>query len=356
MTASSKLGSLWLDRIENSGVFSSHTLGRGADYARFDWQLEVEIEPGLASTIARAGRRLEYRATLRVPTVPESKWNRIIASIAASTERTAAVLDGDMPTELGDDLLPEADTIVLSCTCRSNDAPCKHAAALLYITAEAIDEDPFELVHLVGLSKTDLIERVTSARHSEPREAAVTPIAAVAHDRLQWPTELGPLPEDRPLPTRPGELPPFPTDPPANAAFTADGLRTLASDAAERAHRLLRDHQTGWAQLTATADLARRASVARGTDRWRHLVRQSGVSNRELEARANAWELGGAPAVEAHVAPVEVRRMNDRSTGDAVQLRRVVDDWYVFEKRRGRWEVAAGPCPTVDLTRYDEIE
>ena len=358
-----KWGTEWLTEIEASQAFSTHALRRGADYARYDWQLEVEVEAGIASTIARSGRRMQYKATAKVPTLADDFWDDLVARLADSTRATAALLDGEPPDDLGASLLVPPSEIELGCSCQSNDAPCKHAAAVLYLLAEAFDEDPFELLHLRGMARRDLIDRVTSVRRNEiatdedegEGETASQQSPDNSVPRLQWNEVLGELPEDWPLPAGAAELPPFPTDPPATAGFTAEGLRTLASDAAHRAFEMLTSLEIEQAPIDATADLARRAAVARNTDRWKHLVQQSGVSAQELTSRAQAWEIAGTDGVEAHVAPAEIVKLTEITTGQPTQWRRTGGgNWVRFAKSRGRWEAVETSEEKPNLTSYED--
>ena len=140
----------WLDLVESSPEFPEAALRRGADYAAFDWQLELDIERGRATTTASSGR-LQYEAAISVPTLSSEQIDAIVASIASSTERLAAVLDGELPDDLDHVLDLDPAAIRASCTCRSIDRPCKHAAAVPHLLADAIVEDPFDLLHLRGV-------------------------------------------------------------------------------------------------------------------------------------------------------------------------------------------------------------
>lgn len=336
----SSLGSRWLDLVE--AQLGEAVLRRGADYAAFDFQLDVDIQPGDASIEASSGPRMQYTASISVPTLSEAEIESIVDSIVAETERTAAVLDGDWPSDL--DLLAfDPDQLVTSCTCTQPDPGCKHVGALAHLVADAITDEPFDLLHLRGVDRNDLIERITARRRADEGTAA-EPINGHDTDRdesqpdgptLTWSTGDGELPADRSLAAEPGRLPPFPTPPPASASFTETGLRMLADDGARRAHELLRTGDAVWLGLDPTTDLVRRAADLEDAPEWKGVVERADTTSQELRARVEAWRTGGAVAVAAQVAPAEtVADPDDRD----VQWRRTHDDvWVRFTKVRGRW-------------------
>lgn len=348
--------SRWLDLVESSPAFDEAALRRGADYVAFDWQLDVEIEPGRASTTATSGKRMQYEASITLPTLRAAEIDAIVDSISSETQRIAAVLDGELPAEIVDFLQIDSNDLVASCTCQSIDRPCKHAAAVAHLVADAIADDPFDLVHLRGLPHVDLVDRLTEARMTETRlhstddraTAAVEPVDSPSSEQgasLVWSSGDGALPPDLPPPGGPGSLAPFPTPPPPGASFTEAGLRMLANDGARRAHALLVEGERTWIDLDATADMARRAADVEGTDEWKALVERAQVTSQELRARVIAWRAGGQVAVAAHIAPAEiVADPDDRS----IQRRRTHDGrWVRFTKVKGRW-LAAGLEPGVD--------
>ncbi len=337
-------GSRWLDLVEASPAFDEAALRRGADYASFDGQLDVEIERGRASTTASSGPRMSYEAAISVPTLDDDQVNAIVASIAEETHRIAAVLDGELPPDLDVLLAIDPKRIVPTCTCTSVDRPCKHATAVAHLIADAIADEPFDLLHLRGISRVDLIERLTAMRR-DANDDGSTPIAASeeppaaepepSEPELTWSVSAGTLPADLAPPATAGTLPPFPTPPPPGASFDEAGLRILADDGARRAHDALTGASRDWVDLDTTTDLARRAADVEGSDQWKPLVERAQVTSQELRARAQAWRIGGMTAVEAHIAPTET--VTDPDDRDRQRRRTHDDHWVAFEKQKGRW-------------------
>lgn len=361
-------GSRWLDLVEASPAFDAQALRRGADYASFDWQLDVEIEKGRASTLASSGKRMSYEAAVQVPTLDGDEIDEIVTSIASETHRIAAVLDGELPTDLDVLLAIDPAAIVPSCTCTSVDRPCKHASAVAHLVADAVADEPFDLLHLRGVSRVDLIEKLTAVRRGESGDDSAAqddggsvedvaepeePQAAQGEPSLVWSNGTGVLPSDLPPPISAGALAPFPTPPPPGASFDEAGLRILANDGARRAHAALISASTDWVDLDTTTDLARRAADVEDTDQWKPMVERAQVTSQELRARAHAWRIGGSAAVEAHIAPTEtVIDTDDRD----VQHRRTHDDqWVRFHKTKGRWLAVAlsGPPAPADPAGVD---
>ncbi len=232
-------GEAWIKHIESMDL-DAVGLDRGRNYAMSEWRLDLDIKPGLASTDARAGRRVVYEARLEIPVLTEEEIDKIVSVIANNTSATAALLDGDLDMTLlgaaanvGVDLLP--GSVTATCDCRHQGAVCRHVGAVVYLLGDAIEADPFELLRLRGLERTDLIKAVSAARSgAAPEIPEGTEIASTAYAR-----EAGDLPNQPDVPATARAMPPFPTEPPPSAPFTADGLARLGADAAERALALL---------------------------------------------------------------------------------------------------------------------
>ncbi|MBK6857562.1 MAG: hypothetical protein IPG97_13695 [Microthrixaceae bacterium] len=175
-------------------------------------------------------------------------------------------------------------------------------------------------------------------------------------------------PPPPPPPDSPGDPTPWAADPPADAPFTAAGLRVLASDAAERAwSQLTRGTESGL-QLSVAADLARRA--ARRVDQGLpviDLARAAGETPTNLTARAALWRHAGpdgvsetddgrwrpAPTVidagvraftDAGIDTSEVQVRSNRITVGDVQLRVTADGrWWRYERRGRTWDLVEAP-------------
>ncbi len=382
-------GAAWIEALEHRARLDPNRLPRGRTYARQDRVERLGLEGGAVTAFVHGSRSVPYRARLAVRPFTDDEWDLALDAIAGRAGHAAALLDGELDPGIVDDLretgvelLPVAGELRPDCTCPDWADPCKHAAAVCYLTADLLDDDPFNLFVLRGRGRDDVLTEVRR-RRSGP----VTPGAASgamrasgatddpgvpAHEAWAWVAVDPPRPPaPRPAPGRPA---PWPTDPPADAPFTADGLRELAGDAAERAWSMTRGEGRSGLDRDADADLARRAAGALGTERWVPLLASTGQGDRALRHLALAWRFGGDAALDAiadapwrpdplvmaaardavgaalrRYGAVAVR--DNRLTIPAidVQLRLGRDGrWWRFEKRAGRWELAAAPATDPD--------
>lgn len=383
-------GRAWVDALEHRARIDPNRLPRGRTYARRDRVLRLEVGAGELRAKVVGSRPGLYDVRVRVRTYDEAEWARVLDAVAARAGHAAALLDGELDPEVVDDaravgveLLPGPGDLQPRCSCPDWADPCKHSAAVCYLVADVLDADPFALFELRGRTRDELLAGLRRRRADKGGgEATVAGGPAVERPDPGVPAmaawhgggEGSAPPVSVPRPgARPGVPAPWPVDPPDDAVFSASGLRALAADAAERAWRQARGEATARLDLDEATDLARRAAGALGTPAWPDLVAGAGGAPTELARRAIAWRHGGAPgvavadegrwrppvatmaaaraaAVDAGVAPSGIRVEGNRlSLSGDVQLRLGRDGrWWRFEKRRGRWELAAPPADEVD--------
>lgn len=382
-------GAAWIDALEHRARLDPNRLPRGRTYARHGYVLSTELAAGGITARVQGSRRTPYRVHLGIRTFTDDEWDGVLDAIAARAAHAAALLDGELDPGVVEDarstgveLLPAAGELTPDCSCPDWADPCKHSAAVCYLTADLLDEDPFALLLLRGRAREDVLAEVRRRRSGSAgtldtagghASAPVDP-GVVAGEAWQWILVDPPRPPPpRPVPGKPA---PWAADPPDDAPFTAAGLHELAADAAERAWAMARGEADSGLQAGAEPDLARRAAAALGTDRWAHLSRAHGPGGdaRALSHLARVWRYGGADALgvvaEAPWRPdplvmaaardavgaalrrygaVAVRENRLTIPAIDVQLRLGRDGrWWRFEKRSGRWELAAPPADTAD--------
>lgn len=406
-------GQAWLEALEQRAQLDPNRLPRGRDYARSGAVGALVLAPGEARAEVAGRRRSPYLTKVRVRRFTDAEWDRVLDVICARLGRAAALLDGEFPPDVADDLaaaglslLPGAGEVGPRCNCPDEADPCKHAAAVCYLVADALDADPFVALLLRGRTRgevlaglrarrrggedTGLVSRamarnardgqVTAAGREAPAgEAASGRKAAPGSDEgIDARVALGTPPPDRAVPLapvpppRPGHPAALPVDPPPWRAAMREDLLGLAADAARRAWELAsgisRDAGLG---LGADADLARRAEQALGTPAFARLAERSGLDPRELARRGLAWRHGGATALEVlgtswepapdagggafellKAARVAVAEMTGETasirgnqvTAGGVQLRLGRDLlWYPYALSDGQWEPAGAP-------------
>ncbi len=371
-------GKAWLDALEHRARLDPNRLPRGRTYARHGRVFEMRLNPGEITALVTGSRRTPYRVRIKVRTFSPAEWDAVLDAITARAGHAAALLEGELDPGVVDDaraagveLLPDAGDLQPRCSCPDWADPCKHAAAVCYLTATALDADPFALLALRGKGRETVLGEVRRRRAGAPTWAS--PGGAAGADRVRdampaaqaWSRPLAPLPTPPPVRAQPGRAAPWPVDPPADASFTADGLRMLAADAAERAWRLAQADTEGAIDADPGRDLARRAASLLGTPALAPVARRAALTEAELVSRALAWRHAGADGVQmldeapwrppplamaqgrdaARGLPGTPRITDNRVTAGSVQLRLSRDGrWWRFEKRGGRWGLAAPPA------------
>ena len=396
-------GEAWIRALEERAELDPNRLARGRTYARQDRVARLEVGAGKVTALVRGNRALPYRVTVSIPTYGDDDWLRVAGAIAGRAANAAALLDGELDPgvvadalEAGVELFPGPGDLRPHCSCPDWADPCKHAAAVCYLVADALDADPFVLFVLRGGTREQLLSLVRAQRANGPGSpdapsAPATPalgtgpggsgrMVAAAFGggavvdpgmvaREAWSRDLGRPPERRELPRAPGTPSSWPADPPREAPFTAAGLTELASDAARRAWAQLADGTPSQLDLDEQTDLARRASERLGRlESLLELSRRVGVSSAQLTHQAIAWRSAGPAGLEAieealwrppatvvdqglaafdeaGIDPEDVQVRSNRFTWGDIQLRVTADGrWWRFEKRGRTWELVEPPA------------
>jgi uncharacterized Zn finger protein len=375
-------GRAWITALEGRARLDPNRLPRGRSYARQGHAEEITFEPGRILARVHGRRPKPYRVEIRVRELTSQEWDHLFAVIATQAARAAALLDGELDPGVDDDardagveLLPDVGEIRPRCSCPDWADPCKHSAAVCYLTADELDADPFLLLKLRGRDRDQVLAGVRAARAasgggSQRSELPVEPgTIRVGEAFARWSPSSVLATSELPEPSAGPVLPaPWPVDPPASAGIDGDELHALASDAAQRAWAVLRADEPTMLQLDERHDLARRAAGALGSPRFDVLASRTGISGRALARLAIAWREGQGAGVdaleqapwrpspeplmaarraleEAGVAMTDVRiRANRVTVGGRYQLRYGTDRrWYRFEKVSGTWELSGAP-------------
>ncbi|HSL59455.1 MAG TPA: SWIM zinc finger family protein [Acidimicrobiales bacterium] len=377
-------GRAWLDALEGRAVHDPNRLPRGRTYARTARARDLTIEPGRVHARVWGSRVEPYDVVLQVRTFRPDEWDCVLDAIVARAAHAAALLDGELDPGIDADaravdveILPRSGELRTACSCPDWAEPCKHAAAVCYLVADALDDDPFVVLLLRGLDRAAVLGEIRARRAGAGVGVEATAATASPGDpgvvaRDAWHREPGPLPTVPTAPrSGPGRPAPWPSDPPAAAPFTADGLRRLAADAAQRAWELRLGGGGAALDLDTGTDLARLAAGL-DADGRRALAIRAGVTDADLAARAAAWRIGGAAGVAvldedmwiapvtdmavardallaAGVGPRSIRVRGNRISVGSCQLRRGRDGrWALLDKQGGRWMLTVAPVAEVD--------
>jgi uncharacterized Zn finger protein len=174
-------------------------LGRGRSYARSGQVMELRIAPGEVTAAVQGSRPLPYEVSIRVPRFAEAEWERAEEAMGAQALFLATLLAGEMPRDIEDaftaaglSLFPTTPgELETSCTCPDWANPCKHSAAVLYILAEAFDQDPFLILTWRGRAKEQLLADLRARRAPTASDTA-----GGGEETASPGMELAPLPAD----------------------------------------------------------------------------------------------------------------------------------------------------------------
>ena len=142
------------------------------------------VRAGAIVASVQGSRAKPYKVTVRVRTYSDQEWDLTLATLASRVGHMAALLDGEMPPGVADDLaaahidlLPVAGELQPRCSCPDWANPCKHAAAVCYLVADTLDADPFLLFLMRGRGRDTLLAGLR-ARRAAARAAATRQAAA----------------------------------------------------------------------------------------------------------------------------------------------------------------------------------
>ncbi len=352
-------GRAWVEALEERARLDPSRLPRGITYSRSGNVGDVLVAPGEVRASVEGRMREPYQVRVRVRMFDDDQWDQVLDAIASRLAHAAAMLDGDLPVEVAADiaeagltLLPGMGEIGPRCTCPDEADPCKHAAAVCYLVADALDADPFVALLLRGRTRAEVLAGVRTRRRDledataaqvlraavpqqgpeasddspgsddgDPPALALTDSGvdaraafAAASAAVTGSTPTIPIP---PLPpVRPGRPVGLPVDPPAEFSGLRADLSALATDAVRRAWELaVGTSSDAGLGLDAQADLARRAASALGTTGLAPLSARCGVPERELVRRALAWRHGGAEGLVVLGSTWDPATEGDEGTG-----------------------------------------
>lgn len=157
----------------------SGRLSRGRSYARGskvksftikDNQVVAEVR-GSVNPYFGVHKEPLYITTLEFQPISEAKWAAAIALIASKASLISRLLLNEIPDNIEDtfkqlnlNLLPGSrKDFQSSCSCPDWSNPCKHIAGVYYLVAAELDQDPFLLFELRGLSRQNLMKELAKS-------------------------------------------------------------------------------------------------------------------------------------------------------------------------------------------------
>ncbi|MFT7597944.1 MAG: putative Zn finger protein [Acidimicrobiales bacterium] len=169
----------WIHALETRALRDPNRLPRGRTYARRGAVYDLDIVEGQITAKVEGSRAQPYQITIGVRRFRPEEWDSIFEVISSQIGFTADLLTGVVPHDLvadaahrGVELLPEAGDLAMNCSCPDWAVPCKHLAAVCYMTASALDADPFQILLLRGRSRRDVEEKLQAERSLAAAPAA----------------------------------------------------------------------------------------------------------------------------------------------------------------------------------------
>ncbi len=156
-----------LERFTDAG-----RLGRGRSYAHNGRILDYKLVDGKVTARVKGSinpyfgvyKEPIYKTSITIKAISAADWTRAIRHIASRADLVTKLLMNEMPdtiedafSGLGLHLLPYSQSeFATSCSCPDYANPCKHIAGVYYLLASALDDDPFLMFELRGLSRDNL--------------------------------------------------------------------------------------------------------------------------------------------------------------------------------------------------------
>ena len=177
-------GQRWISLLEN--IMAGPRLGRGRSYAAAGQVAELSLESGRVTAVVQGASPEPYRVVVRFRELDAAGRKKITEHLHHQPLLAAQLLIRELPAELekifrdaGCPLLPEEkDDFFAECSCPDWGKPCKHAAAVGFLLAEAVDRDPLLLLALRGIGRTELLGGQDAAAVSQPEALPVSDVIA----------------------------------------------------------------------------------------------------------------------------------------------------------------------------------
>jgi uncharacterized Zn finger protein len=201
-------GQRWIEALES--FTDSARLARGRSYASGGRILDYQITTGKITAKIRGSinpyfgvyEEPIYKTVIEVKPISTDGWKRAIARLATKASFVSKLLMGEIPENIEDTfsqidlhLLPSSRVdFKTHCSCPDASNPCKHIAGLCYRMARELDQNPFLLFELRGISK--------AALQTELRK---TPLGEILSSELETPDQAPVASES--YYTRPAQIP-----------------------------------------------------------------------------------------------------------------------------------------------------
>ncbi|MCE1246840.1 MAG: SWIM zinc finger family protein [Firmicutes bacterium] len=162
-------GQKWVDALEDYGDYGR--MSRGRSYARKGQVIDIKIAPGLITAKVQGSDVRPYKIKIKIETIKPEKWKKLAKKLSGKIYYAAKLMAGYIPADIEEEfeslglyLLPDSKRrLETTCSCPDWGDPCKHIAAVHYITGIEIDRDPFLLFKIKGIEQDDFMDMLVEA-------------------------------------------------------------------------------------------------------------------------------------------------------------------------------------------------
>lgn len=171
-------GKEWITTLENFDI--GERITRGKSYARKGQvtDLVITAKKGVAAKV-QGSRVRPYKVSITLTPYSKEQKELLAQKLTSKPIYIAQLLSGEMPENLarvfktaGLALFPaKYNDLTTTCSCPDYSNPCKHIAAVVYLMAEAFDQDPFLLFTLRGIDKEEFLRKIGYKRQTASGDA-----------------------------------------------------------------------------------------------------------------------------------------------------------------------------------------
>ncbi|RKY37570.1 MAG: helicase SNF2 [Candidatus Omnitrophota bacterium] len=158
-------GKNWLNALKN--IDYSNRLPRGRLYAGRGAVRTIEIKSNVITALVQGSRYDPYEVKITVPCFSNAKKDILIGAITKSPLIITKLLNRQLPIELYElavshkiEIFPKSwSDLSMSCSCPDWAVPCKHLAAVIYLIAQEIDQNPFLVFQLKKINLSSELKK-----------------------------------------------------------------------------------------------------------------------------------------------------------------------------------------------------
>ena len=154
----------------------SARLSRGRSYAKNDKVKNYTIDGNLITAQVRGSinpyfgvyKETLYKVSIEIKPITKAEWSQALYNLGSRASMISKLLLKEVPdnideafSDLNLHLLPHNQKdFITNCSCPDWENPCKHIAGVYYLVASQLDQDPFLLFELRGISRQKLLQEL----------------------------------------------------------------------------------------------------------------------------------------------------------------------------------------------------